>query len=135
MITRLFLILILVTSACGGDDAPSDGPMIRIENATADTMSSLRVMLGDCDLTFTDLQAGGRTDYSTCPGAFRYGFVDARTPGERYVIQPFDFVGETPLLASGVYTYVLSIEANGATLEFEGETVSAALRGVMHRDN
>src|SRR5206468_773230 len=62
--------------------------------------------------TFGNIKSGNVTDYHTLPAessAYRYAYVNLLAGTNRMILQPIDFVGETPL-GKGRFTYVLTID-------------------------
>lgn len=76
------------------------------------------------DLTFHEvdwgpLADGDTTDFTLVAKAYSYTFVDVEIDGEHYLLQPFDYVGETPL-APGRYVYEIDVpdlDSNLVSLE------------------
>ena len=95
--------------------------MIRIENDSDWTYLDLRVNPYDEEMNYGDLGPGEVSDYKPFEIAYRYAQIQVRIDDAEYVLQPIDYVGETPL-KNGKYTYIIGISdlnnPYGLTLEF-----------------
>ena len=114
---RLFIISLLSLSGCKNDDPELVGVLIRIENVSSKTFSSVYVDTGGSENTYLNILPGGTSKFLSYETAYRYGYIKVIASGKEYVVQPFDYVGETPL-EDGRYTYVLGIESENLTLTF-----------------
>jgi hypothetical protein len=56
-----------------------------------------------------EIKSGENTCYREYDKAYRYAYVSLTIDGEDLVVQPIDYVGETPL-GIGYFTYHLEIE-------------------------
>ena len=115
----LFLTLFFIT-ACTDDPDP-EGILIRVENASSADFKDIRISSGSTPVEFGNISAGARSDYKEFESAYRYGFVSLLANGKELRIQPFDYVGETPL-SKGYYTYKLDIDnsnPDNPTLQME----------------
>lgn len=112
-----FLLLVLLLTGC---DSSDDGPtLLRVENAGATDFSEVVVQFTGSPARFGALPAGQASSYRTFDVAYRYGYIEVTADGETYVLQPIDYVGETPL-GAGRYTYRLNIaEGSSVRLTFE----------------
>jgi hypothetical protein len=103
------MTLALMLAACGGPT------MIRAHNASDLDWTSLVVGTH----AFGDLQADATTEYVEFEGAYHYNYVELTADGTDFVLQPIDYVGETPL-GSGHFTYEIDItDFDGAALSIE----------------
>ncbi len=82
---------------------------IRIENVSDYDYQSVLVNAWDTNVQYGDVKSGETTDYQSHPLAYRYAFVRLSISGDTTVIQPIDFVGETPL-SPGRYTYAIDAD-------------------------
>ena len=117
MNSRLILILCLLFAGCsivGSDDATR----LRVENTSDLNFTSVFVSFPDAEAEYGAITAGQRSRYRRVDGAYRYGYIEVEAAGETYVLQPTDFVGETPLDA-GQYTYQLDIVEDNLTLNLK----------------
>lgn len=98
------------------DSPVSNAVQVRIRNDSAVTFDRVDLWLD----RVSGLAPGASSDYLTPPGpAYRYAKVVVTISGREIVLQPVDFVGETPL-EPGRYTYALSVTDEGdLALEFE----------------
>jgi hypothetical protein len=107
----LFLpcLLILALSGCeaAGDDDESptnNATMIRIHNVSAHDFEN--IIAGDHFYGAVD--SGAFSEYADLGVAYHYNYVELTADGADFVLQPIDFVGETPL-GSGHFTYEIDI--------------------------
>lgn len=105
----LFFVLFVITS-CSEENDP-DGVMIRVENSSTLDFKDILVSSGSGNVEFGDLKAGKKSDYKKFESAYRYGFVSLLADGKELKIQPFDYVGETPL-SKGQYTYKFNVDSS-----------------------
>ena len=107
----LVLALMAMTFTVGCTDRDDQiGVNIRIKNTNAYTYDSVQV--GDEDKIHSDVEAGAYSLYLPYETAYTYAYIEIDANGETYVLQPIDFVGETPLNI-GFYTYELSVDNEG----------------------
>lgn len=107
-----FLILILsllLFNSCNNDDDNNSGVNIRLENASEFAFSNIIVNTSTGNVGFENIGSGEKTEYQQFDLAYRYAFVQLDINGEIYMIQPIDYVGETPL-KNGDYTYTIGID-------------------------
>lgn len=117
MSSRLILFLLLLFTGCslvGADDATR----LRIENVSGVDFASVFISFPDAEAEYGALATGQRSRYKRVDGAYRYGYIEVKAAGDTYVLQPIDFVGETPLDA-GRYTYQLDVVEGNLTLNLE----------------
>ena len=113
----LLIVTFLSISRCKSDNPEIDGILIRIENSSSKTFSSVYVNSGGSENTYFNIAPGRTSKFLSYKTAYRYGYIKVITSGSDYVIQPFDYVGEIPL-EDGEYTYVLGIESENLTFNF-----------------
>lgn len=110
----LCTILLFAIGCTDSDD--KNGINIRIKNNSSVTFD--KVQVGSAESVHNNVAAGDFSEYLTYEIAYNYAYIEAKSGDETYVLQPFDFVGETPL-EIGFYTYELSItEEGGISLNF-----------------
>ena len=104
---RLVVLFGLLLAGLSGCSSPSevDSTRIRIRNATHVPFEN--VIVGD--KSYGDIAPGDVTEYQTWRHAYRYAYVSLKADGKPMLIQPIDYMGETPL-GDGRFTYVLTIE-------------------------
>lgn len=105
----LFIALFFITS-CAEDPEP-DGVLIRVENNSGLDFKDVLVNSGSGDVAFGEIRAGKKSEYKKFETAYRYGFVSLLADGKELRIQPYDYVGETPL-EIGYYTYKLGVNTS-----------------------
>lgn len=108
-LTLVFIVLLLGTGCTDRDDKLS-AVNIRVKNASSITFDEVQV--GGDEFVHIDVSSGGFSEYLEYETAYRYAYVQIQSGTESYVLQPFDFVGETPL-EIGFYTYVLDVTEDG----------------------
>lgn len=111
--------LIAVTSGCATAVLPAE-PMIRLHNASPHILDSVSVSFMGSIVAYGRLGPGERSQYRAARGAYRYAYIEARVNGERFRLQPIDYVGETPL-EPGNYTYRLSLDTAQHSIGLELE--------------
>ena len=106
-------LLALFLAACStGPAAPVE---IRVANQSARNFDRVLVAAGFEMQDHGAIPAGGASAYRAVERAYRYAYVEVHLGADRLVLQPIDFVGETPL-RRGRYTYVLSLTPGDASL-------------------
>ncbi|TFG75360.1 MAG: hypothetical protein E4H26_06245 [Flavobacteriales bacterium] len=114
----IFTVMLLLVGCTDRDD---DLEAINIRVKNNNDFAYETVQVGDSEKPLTDIAAGKYSEYIPFETAYRYAYVQIVASGETYVLQPIDFVGETPLNA-GFYTYELKIGEDGLiALEFKQE--------------
>ncbi|RAI83854.1 hypothetical protein [Algoriphagus yeomjeoni] len=109
LLTLLVGIILLTTCADDSDFDNPTGIFIRVENASGVDFKDIFISSGSRGVEFGDLKAGKKSDFNEFENAYRYGFVRLMADGEELRLQPFDYVGETPL-SNGYYTYKLNLD-------------------------
>ncbi len=114
----LFLIAILTFSGCAvnNSDTDPDSVYIRVANSSRIDFESISVSFPGAEHTFGPVLSGRNSDYKKFEQAYRYGYIEVKTDRETYVLQPIDYVGESPL-TSGKYTFKIGIQDQRVTLE------------------
>lgn len=106
----LFCTILLLTIGCTDLD-DENGVNIRIKNNSSVTFD--KVQVGSAESVHNNVAAGGFSEYLIYEIAYNYAYIEAKSGDETYILQPIDFVGETPL-EIGFYTYELSISEEGS---------------------
>lgn len=115
-------IAILIGCACAagcagpgsyvdGNPRGGDFPVvwIRVGNASDIDFDRINVHFPNQVEDYGSLPAGEVSEYREIDGAYRYAYSVAHAGDRRFVLQPIDFVGESPLRA-GRYTYRFSVD-------------------------
>lgn len=92
----------------------SNRVLIRVENSSLVDFEDILISSGASKVGFGNITGGSKSDYKFFEPAYRYGYVKLNADGKELVIQPFDYVGETPL-SPGYYTYQLDLENPGTS--------------------
>jgi hypothetical protein len=108
LVLRLLGVLLLLAS-CSAILVTSDGVEIRIANANAFALDQVIVGFPQQQEDYGAIPPHGRSEYRHVKHAYSYAYVEVYRRGERLVLQPIDYVGESPL-PPGRYTYLLAIE-------------------------
>jgi hypothetical protein len=96
-------LVALVLAGCGGADEPTT---VRLCN---DTGHDINAVAWNTIYSSDSLSIGACTDYETpTADVYRYTRVSFRVQTDDFLIQPIDFVGETPL-GGGAWSYHLTI--------------------------
>jgi hypothetical protein len=113
----LALLCLLALAACRHVPTANEA-LVRVRNASTVRLNSVTIQFTGAVHQLGDLEPGEVTAYRSGGTAYRYGRVEAAVNGERLVLQPQDYVGETPL-RPGRYTYELSLDASGRALQLQ----------------
>jgi hypothetical protein len=85
---------------------------IRVRNASQYQFDNIVVKAAKGDNSYGNISAGQKSDYKAFEQAYKYAYIELSVQGQKLVLQPTDYVGETPL-TPGQYTYVLDV-VNGS---------------------
>ena len=111
-----FVVAMLACTSGGEGVGPqSERVQIRVENGSAAVFDEVTLFLPQVSLSYSNLQPGEVTPYTTVTEAYRIASVRVVMGQDTTRLQVIDYVGEKPL-GSGYYTYVLSL--------FEGDPKS-----------
>jgi len=102
---KILIVFIMAVSllGCSSEDSNSE-VRIRLSNESKFNFQNITVNTSTGNVNFDNLSPGGNTAYKTFEEAYAYAFIELQIEGKTYTIQPFDYVGETPL-KKGNYTY------------------------------
>lgn len=115
----LLLTILLFSVGCTDRDDNVSEINIRIKNTS--NLNFDTVQVGDENHSHTDVAPDSFSEYLEYETAYRYAYIQIQSGTESYVLQPIDFVGETPLTL-GFYTYELDVtEAGDVSLKFVNE--------------
>ena len=92
-------------SDCNSDDKKTN---IRVFNSSDYDFCNVVISIGE-GRKHGEIKSGENTCYREYDKAYRYAYVSLMIDGEDLVIQPTDYVGETPL-GIGYFTYHLDLE-------------------------
>ncbi len=95
-----------VISECNTDDKKTN---IRILNNSVYNYCNVVINPDWKDRSYGQIKSGEKTCYRTFEKAYRYAYVSLRIGEKDLIIQPIDYVGETPL-GVGYFTYHLDVE-------------------------
>ncbi|UPY77781.1 hypothetical protein FH581_002650 [Leptospira weilii] len=96
-----FMTLLLFGASLGGGSTQTS---IRVLNDSDFNFKNVQV----ADKNFGDIAAHQHSDYKSFEIAYRYNYVKLFIKDQEFVIQPKDYVGETPL-GMGKFTYLLRV--------------------------
>ena len=112
------LALVLVLGTGCSQVLNNDDVEVRVRNfSTTDFDSVLVRFPQDVVHRYGRVEAGRSSSYATVEEAYRYDYVEVWIGGEKYALQPIDFVGESPL-QPGRWTYGLEFGGSPPRLEF-----------------
>ena len=94
-------------SDCNSDD-DDNKTNIRVFNNSEYDLCNVVISI-DESRNHGEIKSGENTCYRGYDKAYRYAYVSLMIDGEDLVIQPIDYVGETPL-GIGYFTYYLDVE-------------------------
>jgi hypothetical protein len=100
LLFALFTAALLTGCVTDSEDATE----IRIRNVSAFDYDGLQVGVE----TYGRLPAGAETRYREFGTAYHYNYVRLDVEGDEMILQPTDYVGETPL-GPGRFTYEVSV--------------------------
>ena len=106
----LFFTVLLFSFGCTDRDDDISAINIRIQNNSSVDFDEVQV--GGEGFIHTDVASGSFSEYLEYETAYQYAYIRIESDSETYVLQPIDFVGETPL-ALGFYTYELDVSEEG----------------------
>jgi len=95
-------------SDCNSDD-DDNKTNIRVLNSSDYDFCNVVISTTGEGRNHGEIKSGENTCYREYDKAYRYAYVSLMIDGEDLVIQPIDYVGETPL-GIGYFTYHLDIE-------------------------
>ena len=102
----LFFLITTLFIGCSDRDDDLDGVNIRIKNESNVIFDTVQVISDE--MIHENIGPDEFSGYLEYESAYSYGYIHIMVGGESYVLQPTDYVDETPL-EYGFYTYVLSI--------------------------
>jgi hypothetical protein len=118
LLLRLYgFVLLLALPGCDSPFGPQGDVAIRIANNSSFAFERVDVVFPEDEVSYGAVPAHRTTGYRGVETAYRYAYIEVVIDGEELVIQPIDYVGETPL-EPGHYTYALNVTIEGhLTLE------------------
>lgn len=113
MKSLLFALLFCLGFCClscnKSNDLEPQGVVIRVQNASTYQFETVYVNTSGGENNYGTLRAGASSSYlGGYTKAYSYAYIKVVINGEELVLQPIDYVGETPLKA-GNYTYVVNV--------------------------
>ena len=112
----LTTVFLLIAPGCDSPTSHGEEVLIRIQNSSNYTMTSIKVAFPKEEVSYGDLVSGAKSDYKTISGAYRYAFISTVVEEKLLAIIPIDYVGES-LLEPGLYTYKLYIHEDSFNSE------------------
>ncbi len=110
-LTKFFLSILIFVIGFGlisCDVFGENSTLIRIHNASEYDFLRVEVNTYDEPINYGTIKSDEKSRYKTFEVAYRYAYVRLFVDENEFIIQPIDFVGETPL-GSGKFTYVLEV--------------------------
>jgi len=105
----LSVVALTMLSACGRPFSSEGDTNVRLRNASSFELTAVTFRPGQAELKFARIAPGAATGYVPVASAYRYGYLDALVDGERRVLQPIDYVGES-VIGAGRFTYVITVD-------------------------
>lgn len=112
---KYFLIAFCLVATIGCTDLDDDLSTVNIRVRNVSEIAFDLVQVGDTEKTHENVAPDSFTPYLEYEEAYRYAYILIESGTETFVLQPIDFVGETPL-PIGLYTYELDINEEGEVL-------------------
>ena len=110
-LTKFFLSILIFVIGFGlisCDIFGENSTLIRIHYASEYDFLRVEVNTYDEPINYGTIKSDEKSRYKTFEVAYRYAYVRLFVDENEFIIQPIDFVGETPL-GSGKFTYVLEV--------------------------
>lgn len=108
----LCLCACLSLFSCKKEDAASGsgagGIFIRVSNASQYQFNNTVIKAPGGENNYGTVFIGQKSEYKVFTQAYKYAYIKLTAQGQDLVLQPIDYVGETPL-TPGQYTYVLDV--------------------------
>jgi hypothetical protein len=124
VLALLFCLGFCCLSCDKASDLEPQGVVIRVRNASSYPFETVYVNTSGGENNYGPLAAGKSTQYlGNYTKAYRYANIKVVIAGQELVLQPFDYVGETPL-TPGNYTYVIGVTdlaRKQLSLQFENQ--------------
>ncbi|MEM9723074.1 MAG: hypothetical protein AAGA10_27650 [Bacteroidota bacterium] len=117
----ILLSFLYLCLGCEENETLREEVNLRVQNLSEFDFEQVLVQAGGTENLFGDIPAGQTSFYADFNFAYRYAYVQLEIQGDTFVIQPIDFVGETPL-SKGSYTYQLDVP------DFENRDLQLTLR-------
>ena len=103
---RLSYLLLLFAFACSADK--TDEVMLRIKNTNNFPYDKVVVISPSNEHDYGMLKMSSFSEYKMFSEMYRYAYIRVEVNGKEYILQPIDYVGETPL-ENGRYTFSLEV--------------------------
>jgi hypothetical protein len=105
------ILTIITLFSCSNDDDNNNPSELRIRLSNVSPFDFQNVTLAPWyeSVNFESINSGESTEYKVFEIAYTYAFIELEIDGETYTLQPYDFVGETPL-ENGNYTYQINAD-------------------------
>ncbi len=98
-------MLVLCLLSC---DLEKDPIHIRIRNASQYDFTNVEINTGQGTSNYGNIKSGEKTNYKPFELAYRYAYIRLIIDNKEFILQPIDYVGETPL-GPGRFTYVITV--------------------------
>lgn len=111
------LLLVCLAPACSSTQPPeaTEATHLRILNQSSYTLEQVRVEVMEQVEDFGRVPPNEPTAYKPFEIAYRYAYVECVVEGQTLVLEPIDYVGETPL-GPGFFTYLLTVDLQNERL-------------------
>lgn len=115
VIFLLLPVLMFLHGCSKKDTAENEAILIRIKNAGTFNYENVVVNTGGGENNYGNLLSGQTSEYKEFASAYRYAYIRLEINGQTALLQPTDYVGETPL-EDGKYTYEVSVDETSGSL-------------------
>ena len=112
-LVALGLVVSILLIACNDRDDDLEYVNLRIKNNSSFVFDT--VLVGTAMDPHLNVDPGSYSVYFEYEVAYRYAYIEINSGEETFILQPIDFVGETPL-PFGFYTYELDLTESGEVL-------------------
>ena len=116
----LYALIVLITLSCdeSQQDASLLGPAnIRVQNISLFDFDEVEVAAPGGVANYGSVAVQETSDYQSFTEAYRYAAIRVTIDDKDFVLQPIDYVGESPL-GAGNFTYIIDVpdyEGSGIT--------------------
>ncbi|NND16460.1 MAG: hypothetical protein HKN89_09075 [Eudoraea sp.] len=109
----IFVLISIIGVGCTDRDDEVAEVNLRIKNVSSLIFDE--VIVGEAVDPHLNVTPDSYSEYFIYETAYTYAFIQITSGEETFVLQPIDFVGETPL-PIGFYTYELDVSDTGEVL-------------------
>ena len=109
-ILLLFGLILISFLIAGCDKIQADNELLmKVKNSSLYNFQQVFINTSGGEHLYGEIPANSESEYKLFEYAYRYAYIEVVIEGEKYTIQPIDYVGEKRL-EPGRYTFVLNVE-------------------------